>query len=57
MREARSAAESFSTLPIFPQREGLGGGDARKRTIEKKRVEEQTSPNFESTDVENIMGS
>jgi hypothetical protein len=57
MRGARSAAESFSILRILPQREGLGGGDARKKTREKKRIEEQTSRNFESTDVENIMES
>ncbi len=50
MRGARSAAESFSTLRIFPEREGLGGGNARERTREKKRIEEQTSRNFESMD-------
>ncbi len=52
---ARSAAESFSTLRIFPQREGLGGRDARERTRAKKRIEEQTSQNFESIDVEKTM--
>jgi hypothetical protein len=60
MRGARSAAESFSTLRILPQREGFGGrarggGDARERTREKKRIEEQTSRSFESIDVEKTM--
>jgi hypothetical protein len=44
MRGARSAAESFSILRILPQREGLGGWDARERTREKNRIEEQTNP-------------
>jgi hypothetical protein len=34
---------------------GLGGGDARERTREKKRIEEQTSRNFESDDDENTI--
>jgi hypothetical protein len=55
MRGARSEAESFSILRILPQREGLRRGDARERTREKKRIEEQTSRNFESIDVENTM--
>ncbi len=50
MRGARSEAESFSILRILPQREGFGGEDARERTREKKRIEEQTSRNFESMD-------
>jgi hypothetical protein len=33
----------------------LGGGDAREMTREKKRIEEQTSRNFESIDVEKTM--
>jgi hypothetical protein len=33
----------------------LGGGDARKRTREKKRIEEQTIWDFESIDVEKTM--
>jgi hypothetical protein len=33
----------------------LGGRDARERTRAKKRIEEQTSQNFESIDVEKTM--